>query len=61
VPEKASAEMSQWHQEALDVLLQLQYKKQEAKKMIERALERSPEINTAEELLNEIYKQRINI
>lgn len=48
-----------FEQEALDVLLQLQYKTNEASAMIEKALERSKNIQTAEELLNEIYKQRI--
>lgn len=59
--EQPAAEISDWQQEALDVLLQLQYKKHEARKMIERALERASDIHTTEELLNEIYKQRINI
>jgi len=45
--------------EALAVLLQLQYKKHEATGMIQKALERSKAISTTEELLNEIYKQRI--
>jgi len=45
-------------EEALDVLLQLQYKKQEAKEMISKALERSPGLTSVEELLNEVYKQR---
>jgi len=45
-------------EEATDVLLQLQYKKQEAKEMIRKALERSPGIKTAEDLLNEVYKQK---
>ncbi|MDD4879263.1 MAG: helix-hairpin-helix domain-containing protein [Candidatus Omnitrophica bacterium] len=45
-------------EEATDVLLQLQYKKPEAKEMIQKALERSPETKTAEELLNEVYKQK---
>ncbi|OGX29345.1 MAG: hypothetical protein A3F87_00390 [Omnitrophica WOR_2 bacterium RIFCSPLOWO2_12_FULL_51_24] len=45
-------------EEAADVLLQLQYKKQEAKEMIRKALERSPDIKTAEDLLNEVYKQK---
>ena len=45
-------------EEATDVLLQLQYKKQEAKEMIGKALERSPDIKTAEDLLNEVYKQK---
>lgn len=46
------------HEEALDVLLQLQYKKIEAKNMIREALSRNPDIKTAEDLLNEVYKQK---
>ncbi|NQT75719.1 MAG: Holliday junction DNA helicase RuvA [Candidatus Omnitrophica bacterium] len=45
-------------QEALDVLLQLQYKKTEAKNMIQQALIRNPDIKTSEDLLNEVYKQK---
>ncbi|MFC1645658.1 Holliday junction branch migration protein RuvA [Candidatus Omnitrophota bacterium] len=45
--------------ESLGVLLQLQYKKQEAKEMIEKAIARSSKINTTEELLNEVYRQRV--
>lgn len=45
-------------EEALDVLSQLQYKKFEAKNMIEQALSRNPDIKTAEDLLNEVYKQK---
>lgn len=44
--------------EVLSVLVQLEYKKSEAMEMIRKALERAPEIKTAEELLNEVYKQR---
>lgn len=44
--------------EALSVLLQLQYKKSEAQGMIKKALERHPGIATTEELLNEVYKER---
>ncbi len=55
---KTTAKISDWQQEALEVLLQLQYKRNEALSMIEKALERSQGIQTAEELLNEIYKQR---
>ncbi|MDP6685416.1 MAG: Holliday junction branch migration protein RuvA [Candidatus Omnitrophota bacterium] len=44
--------------EALDVLLQLQYKKFEAENMINEALNRNPDIKTAEDLLNEVYKQK---
>ncbi len=50
---------AQWQEEALAVLLQLQYKRPEALEMIKKALERSDAIQTTEELLNEIYKQRI--
>ncbi|HOW35874.1 MAG TPA: OB-fold domain-containing protein [Candidatus Omnitrophota bacterium] len=48
-----------WQEEALSVLLQLQYKRQEALEMIKKALERSKDINTTEGLLNEIYKQKV--
>ena len=59
LPPQISKIVSDWQEEALQVLLQLQYKKQEAADMIQKALERSPRINTTEELLNEIYKQRV--
>jgi holliday junction DNA helicase RuvA len=45
-------------EEAMAVLGQLEYKKSEAQNMIRKALERSPDIKTTEELLNEVYKQR---
>jgi Holliday junction DNA helicase RuvA len=45
-------------EEAVEVLMQLQYKKPEAAVMIKRAMERSTAIQTTEELLNEVYKQR---
>lgn len=44
--------------EALAVLMQLEYKKSEAANMIRIALERSRDIKTTEELLNEVYKQK---
>ena len=44
--------------EAVEVLLQLQYSRQEAKQMVEKAIERNREIKSVEELLNEVYKQR---
>lgn len=47
-----------FEEDALQVLTQLQYKKPEAQSMIKKALERSPDIETTEELLNEVYKQR---
>ncbi|MDP3143093.1 MAG: Holliday junction branch migration protein RuvA, partial [Candidatus Omnitrophota bacterium] len=46
-------------EEALDVLLQLQYKKNEAREMIQKALTRAPQIKTVEDLLNEVYRQKI--
>ena len=44
--------------EALEVLMQLQYKRPEAQMMIKNALSRSPGLSSAEEILNEVYKQR---
>ena len=44
--------------EALAVLLQLQYKRPEAQGMIKNALGRNSSLATAEEILNEVYKQR---
>jgi len=57
---KTSLTPPDWQEEALVVLLQLQYKKQEALEMIEKAMSRAANIKTAEALLNEIYKQRVN-
>ena len=54
-----STELRDIEEEALHILLQLQYKKAESQEMIKKAFERSPKIATSEELLNEIYKQRI--
>ncbi len=45
--------------EAFEVLLQLQYKSQEAEKMIQQAIRRRPDLKTSEELLNEVYKGRM--
>ena len=42
--------------EALGVLLQLQYKKNEARDMIEAAVKRHPAASNCEEILNEVYK-----
>lgn len=44
--------------EVMEVLLQLQYRKDEAEKMIERAVSHNPSIKTAEDLLNEVYRQK---
>ena len=45
-------------EEAVAILVQLEYKKAEAKQMIHAALERNPAIKTAEELLNAVYRQQ---
>ncbi len=45
-------------EEAVAVLVQLQYKRAEAVSMINKAMERAPDIETTEELLNEVYKHR---
>lgn len=45
-------------EEALAVLMQLEYKKSEALAMLKKALETGLNIQTTEELLNEVYKQK---
>lgn len=44
--------------EALDVLLQLEYKRSEALGMIKKVLANNAQVNTTEDLLNLVYKQR---
>jgi len=58
VAQTPSVQLSDIEEEALHILLQLQYKKPEAEDMIKKALQRAPNLATSEELLNEIYKQR---
>jgi len=43
-------------EEATAVLMQLEYKKQEAQNMIKKALERAANPGSTEELLNEVYR-----
>jgi len=57
-PGKGSKTGEDVQEEALSVLLQLQYKKKEAEGMIKNALKRNSGINSGEELLNEVYKAR---
>lgn len=47
-------------EEALEILLQLEYKKKEAEEMIEQALVSNPEIENVEELLNQIYRVKVS-
>ena len=56
---EALKKIPDWQEEALQILLQLQYKRLEALEMINKALERSQEIVSTEDLLNEIYKQKV--
>lgn len=44
--------------EAVAVLVQLEYRKSEAKQMVQMALQRNPKVKTSEELLNEVYRQQ---
>jgi len=44
-------------EDAIAILVQLQYKKAEATIMVKKALERCPEVESTEELLNQIYKE----
>lgn len=43
-------------EEALSVLLQLQYKKNEAQEMINKAFKRNSKISSCEDILNEVYR-----
>lgn len=58
--ETPTSEVPDWQNEALEVLLQLQYKKPEAQVMVQKALERNEGIKSAQDLLNEIYKQKVS-
>ena len=53
-----SASSAALEEEAVAVLLQLEYHKPEAKHMVKAALSRNPKIASVEELLNEVYRQR---
>ena len=45
-------------EEAVAVLVQLEYKKVEAKQMVRAALERNSHLKTSEDVLNEVYRQQ---
>jgi Holliday junction DNA helicase RuvA len=57
-PEPAAERETTLEEEAVAVLVQLEYKKSEAKEMVRVALKRNPAIKSSEELLNEVYRQR---
>lgn len=55
---KSAKAEENFQEEAIEVLLQLQYKRHEAQEMAKRAIQRSPGIKTVEELLNEVYREK---
>ncbi len=52
--------MPEFAEEALAVLLQLEYKRSDAEALIRESMQRQPEIADAERLLGEIYRARAN-
>ncbi len=46
-------------EEAIAVLMQLEYKKNEAKEMVHEAFKNQPDLKNAQEVLNIVYKQRL--
>ena len=59
-PADAQPSMPEFAEEALAVLLQLEYKRNEAEALIRESLRREPSIADAERLLGEIYRTRAN-
>ena len=55
---RSTAGIEDIEKEAVEILIQLQYKKHQAQEMVEKALKRNPKAATSEELLNEVYRQR---
>ncbi len=58
LPTPADAEQVAVEDEAVAILVQLEYKKSEAKEMVRAALSRNPKVKSSEELLNEVYRQQ---
>jgi holliday junction DNA helicase RuvA len=59
-PPPAKPAMPEFAEEALAVLLQLEYKRNDAEALIRESMQRQPEIADAERLLGEIYRARAN-
>ena len=55
---KSLATSSDIQEEAVEVLLQLQYKKDEARQMVQKAFARKSDLLTIEAVLNEVYRQK---
>ncbi len=53
-----TSKSSDLEDEAVEVLLQLQYKKDEAREMVRKAFSRKPALSGVEEVLNEVYRQK---
>jgi len=58
LPRPPDEERGALEEEAVAVLMQLEYKKAEAKQMVREALTRNPQVKTPEELLNAVYRQQ---
>ena len=58
LPASQEAEQTALEDEAVAILIQLEYKRAEAKQMVQEALKRNPKVKTSEELLNAVYRQQ---
>ena len=56
--EPVEARQRALEEEAIAILVRLEYTRVEAKQMIQAALKRHPELSTSEELLNAVYRQQ---
>ena len=58
LPVSEEAEQTALEDEAVAILIQLEYTRAEAKQMVQEALKRHPKVKTSEELLNAVYRQQ---
>ena len=62
LPPSAVSDQAAIEEEAIAVLVQLEYKRPEAKQMVKAAIARNPNVKSAEDLLNAIYRtQRLAV
>ena len=57
-PQSKDQKASEIEEEAIAILVQLEYKRPEAREMVQAVLKRNPKITSAEELLNLVYRQQ---
>ena len=57
-PEPVEAGQHTLEDDAVAILVQLEYKKTEAKEMVRAALQRNPKMKSSEEVLNAVYRQQ---